>query len=73
MDCFVEPVIGPRFARTRWLAMTARAASIMNATKPTTSSRSAGESAALTRLVPVRIGFSEIRVRSRKILWRETE
>jgi hypothetical protein len=22
MDCFVEPVIGPRFARTRWLAMT---------------------------------------------------
>jgi predicted transcriptional regulator len=23
MDCFAEPVIGPRFARTRWLAMTA--------------------------------------------------
>jgi len=22
MDCFAEPVIGPRFARTRWLAMT---------------------------------------------------
>ena len=22
LDCFVEPVIGPRFARTRWLAMT---------------------------------------------------
>jgi len=21
MDCFAEPVIGPRFARTRWLAM----------------------------------------------------
>jgi hypothetical protein len=20
MDCFAEPVIGPRFARTRWLA-----------------------------------------------------
>ena len=24
MDCFAEPVIGPRFARTRWLAMTRR-------------------------------------------------
>jgi len=23
LDCFAEPVIGPRFARTRWLAMTA--------------------------------------------------
>jgi hypothetical protein len=23
MDCFAEPVIGPRFAPTRWLAMTA--------------------------------------------------
>ena len=22
LDCFAEPVIGPRFARTRWLAMT---------------------------------------------------
>jgi hypothetical protein len=22
MDCFAEPVIGPRYARTRWLAMT---------------------------------------------------
>src|SRR5262249_49160885 len=22
MDCFAEPVIGPRIARTRWLAMT---------------------------------------------------
>jgi hypothetical protein len=22
MDCFAEPVIGPRFARTCWLAMT---------------------------------------------------
>jgi hypothetical protein len=22
MDCFVEPVIGRRFAPTRWLAMT---------------------------------------------------
>jgi hypothetical protein len=22
VDCFAEPVIGPRFARTRWLAMT---------------------------------------------------
>jgi len=22
MDCFAEPVIGPRSARTRWLAMT---------------------------------------------------
>jgi len=22
LDCFVEPVIGPRFARSRWLAMT---------------------------------------------------
>src|SRR5689334_14733266 len=22
MDCFAEPVIGPRFARTRWLVMT---------------------------------------------------
>src|SRR5437868_14242482 len=22
MDCFAEPVIGPRFVRTRWLAMT---------------------------------------------------
>jgi len=22
MDCFAEPVIGPRLARTRWLAMT---------------------------------------------------
>jgi hypothetical protein len=21
-DCFAEPVIGPHFARTRWLAMT---------------------------------------------------
>jgi hypothetical protein len=25
MDCFVEPVIGRRFAPTRWLAMTAGA------------------------------------------------
>jgi hypothetical protein len=25
MDCFAEPVIGPRFARTRWLAMTGSA------------------------------------------------
>jgi hypothetical protein len=24
LDCFAEPVIGPRFARTRWLAMTTR-------------------------------------------------
>jgi hypothetical protein len=24
MDCFAEPVIGGRFAPTRWLAMTAR-------------------------------------------------
>jgi 8-oxo-dGTP pyrophosphatase MutT (NUDIX family) len=24
MDCFAEPVIGPRFARTRWLAMTTK-------------------------------------------------
>ncbi len=24
MDCFAEPVIGPRLARTRWLAMTMR-------------------------------------------------
>jgi hypothetical protein len=24
MDCFAEPVIGPRFARTRWLAMTGK-------------------------------------------------
>jgi hypothetical protein len=24
MDCFAEPVIGPRVARTRWLAMTNR-------------------------------------------------
>src|SRR5262249_29796522 len=24
LDCFAEPVIGPRFARTRWLAMTER-------------------------------------------------
>jgi hypothetical protein len=23
VDCFAEPVIGPRFAPTRWLAMTA--------------------------------------------------
>src|SRR5215470_6395233 len=23
LDCFAEPVIGPRLARTRWLAMTA--------------------------------------------------
>src|SRR6516162_4849800 len=23
LDCFAEPVIGPRFAQTRWLAMTA--------------------------------------------------
>ena len=22
LECFAEPVIGPRFARTRWLAMT---------------------------------------------------
>jgi len=22
LGCFAEPVIGPRFARTRWLAMT---------------------------------------------------
>ncbi|PPQ20198.1 hypothetical protein CV770_06895 [Bradyrhizobium sp. AC87j1] len=22
LDCFAEPVIGPRLARTRWLAMT---------------------------------------------------
>jgi hypothetical protein len=22
LNCFAEPVIGPRFARTRWLAMT---------------------------------------------------
>ncbi|QOZ44369.1 hypothetical protein XH89_13395 [Bradyrhizobium sp. CCBAU 53340] len=22
LDCFAEPVIGPRVARTRWLAMT---------------------------------------------------
>ncbi|TGN88237.1 hypothetical protein EOW77_0015450 [Bradyrhizobium yuanmingense] len=26
LDCFAEPVIGPRFARTRWLAMTGVAA-----------------------------------------------
>src|SRR6516165_4789864 len=26
LDCFAEPVIGPRFARTRWLAMTENAA-----------------------------------------------
>jgi hypothetical protein len=25
MDCFAEPVIGPRFARTRWLALTVEA------------------------------------------------
>jgi len=24
LDCFAEPIIGPRLARTRWLAMTAR-------------------------------------------------
>ncbi len=28
LDCFAEPVIGPRFARTRWLAMTTESASI---------------------------------------------
>src|SRR5438128_1694809 len=27
MDCFAEPVIGRRFAPTRWLAMTGRACS----------------------------------------------
>jgi pimeloyl-ACP methyl ester carboxylesterase len=27
MDCFAEPVIGPRFAQTRWLAMTAKSGS----------------------------------------------
>jgi len=26
MDCFAEPVIGRRFAPTRWLAMTVRVA-----------------------------------------------
>ncbi len=25
LDCVAEPVIGPRFARTRWLAMTEEA------------------------------------------------
>ena len=29
MDCFAEPVIGPRFARTRWLAMTLPAISFV--------------------------------------------
>ncbi len=24
LDCFAEPVIGPAFGRTRWLAMTLR-------------------------------------------------
>src|SRR5260370_26766139 len=29
MDCFAEPVIGRRFAPTRWLAMTARLAALL--------------------------------------------
>jgi hypothetical protein len=28
LDCFAEPVIGPRFARTRWLAMTINACGV---------------------------------------------
>jgi hypothetical protein len=29
LDCFAEPVIGPRFAPTRWLAMTVWSARII--------------------------------------------
>ncbi|RZN09080.1 hypothetical protein CWO91_19320 [Bradyrhizobium genosp. SA-3] len=36
LDCFAEPVIGPRFARTRWLAMTERGATAVR--HPATSS-----------------------------------
>jgi hypothetical protein len=32
MDCFAEPVIGRRFASTRWLAMTAAARYFENGT-----------------------------------------
>jgi hypothetical protein len=30
LDCFAEPVIGPRVARTRWLAMTGFALCSLN-------------------------------------------
>src|ERR1700757_4780539 len=32
LDCFAKPVIGPRCARTRWLAMTANSAAKREAT-----------------------------------------
>jgi hypothetical protein len=40
LDCFAEPVIGRRFAPTRWLAMTDEAAPILQPSSPGSTGRS---------------------------------